>query len=129
VTAGRPRKFESPSELNKMVDEYFDNCKKNETPPGIYGLIDHLSCGVQTFYDYENDTENSEFSDILKKARLKVVAYAESKLYDKTAGGVAQLVNTTRKFPDPFKNAQHQEVTGPNNGPLSFKLLKADEGL
>jgi hypothetical protein len=122
---GRPPAFESASDLEAKVKAYFLQCDQEDKPYGIYGLISHLSIDPTTFYDYESgdrDTENEKFSHILKRSRLKVVAYAETKLYDKTAGSVAQLVNTTRKFPEPFKNAQHQEITGKDGGALEFAL-------
>lgn len=132
MPAGRPPLWNKQADLQAQVDAYFVKCVAEELPPGIYGLADFLNCHPQTFYDYENgvmDTETEKFSDTFKKARAKVVAYAESRIYDKTAGAVFQLVNLTRKFPEPAKNAQHQEITGKDGEALSFRLLKADESL
>lgn len=124
--------WETAKSLSDSVDAYFTDCKVQEKPPGVYGLIDHLNCGIQTFYDYGDgnyDTETDRFSEILKNARLKVAAFAESRVYANTAGAVSQLVNITKKFPEPYKNSQQTEVVGPNNGPVKFQLLKADETL
>jgi len=129
---GRPPAFEHASELEAKVKAYFLQCDQEDKPYGIYGLADFLNCDPTTFYDYENgvrDTEEVKFSHILKKARARIVAYAESRIYDKTAGAVFQLVNLTRKFPEPMKNAQQQEIAGDPKAPLAFTLLKADENL
>lgn len=120
------------ADLEAKVKDYFRTCDQEEKPYGIYGLADFLSCHPQSLYDYENglmDTETEKFSDTFQKARAKIVAYAESRIYDKTAGAVFQLVNLTRKFPEPAKNAQHQEITGKDGGAVEIKLSKYDEGL
>ena len=127
---GRPPFWATVQELSEQVDAYFNECKVNDKPPGIYGLIDFLSCGIQTFYDYgdgKNDREDNQFSDIIRVARVKVAAFAESRVYANTAGAVSQLVNLTKKFPEPYKNSQQTEVVGNNGGAIELRLLKADE--
>ncbi len=132
MPAGRPPLFSTQADLQAKVDAYFVKCVQEETPPGIYGLSDFLSCDPTTFYDYERgeqDTETEEFSHTLKKARSKIVAFAESRIYDKTAGAVFQLVNLTRKFPEPAKNAQHQEIAGPDGKALAITITQSQASI
>lgn len=122
---GRPLRWATADELSKGVNAYFADCAAKEIPPGVYGLIDALNCGIQTFYDYgdgNNDTDENRFSEILRMARLKVAAFAESRVYANTAGAVSQLVNITKKFPEPYKNSQHTEVTGAGGGAVKFEI-------
>ncbi|MES2367598.1 MAG: terminase small subunit [Pseudomonadota bacterium] len=132
MPAGRPPLWSKQADLQAQVDAYFVKCVQEESPPGIYGLADFLSCDPTTFYDYERgeqDTDTEQFSHTLKKARSKIVAYAESRIYEKTAGAVFQLVNLTRKFPEPSKNAQHQEITGDKGGPLAITITSNQAGI
>lgn len=140
MPAGRPRKWHTAKELEDAVESYFlaieqeadrDENKKPK-PPGIFALCVHVGMSYDTFLDYESgdkDTETDKFSETLKKTRMRIVAFAEEQIYDRTAGATFQLVNLTRKFREPHKNAQHQEITGKDGGAVEIKLTKADEGL
>jgi hypothetical protein len=129
---GRPPRWETEAELQASIDGYFAKCEADNTPPGIYGLVDFTTQSISTFYEYESgkkDTETEKFSIAISKARLKVVAFAESRVYQNTAGAVSQLVNTTRKYPEPYKNSQAHEVTGPNSGPLQIVITPTQSAI
>ncbi len=122
---GRPQTFKDPDDLQGQVTAYFSKCIQEETNPGIYGLSDFLNVDPTTLYEYEQgnrDTEEAQFSRILIKARTKIIAHAENKVYDKTAGSVMILTNLTRKMPEPYKNAMHQEITGKDGGALNITI-------
>ena len=129
-TGGRPRKWATQAQLEEAVKAYFDQIESQDPeskqkPPGIFALCVHTGMSYDTYLDYESgimDTETEKFSETLQKSRLKVAAYAEEQIYDRTAGATFQLVNLTRKTREPYKNAQHQEVTGANGGPLEIAL-------
>jgi hypothetical protein len=122
---GRPRHWGSPEILETAIDAYFTDAISKEQPLGILALCVHTSMSWETFTDYERgdmDTETEKFSVPLKNARLRVMAYAESRVYENTAGATFQLTNLSRKFKEPWKNAQHQELTGANGGPISLSI-------
>src|SRR6478609_132401 len=80
--AGRPRIFNSADELEKAIQDYFDKNPGNYT---ITGLALNLGFeSRQSFYDYEKE---GEFSYTIKKARLTVEAFYESKLLSNNSTG------------------------------------------
>jgi len=77
----RPRKFESPDQLEVLIDEYFEGTKR----PTMSGLCNHLGIPRQTLSDYH---QREEFSDIVKAARQRVEeAVEEMLLYEKGGAG------------------------------------------
>lgn len=82
---GRPPKFRSSEQMQSMIDEYFNQTLELEMPFTITGLALHLGFeSRQSIYDYE---KNGDFSYTIKRARLKIENYAESKLYTTTPTG------------------------------------------
>ena len=95
MNRGRPLKFETPEEMQIIIDEYFNSCepeiiKINDeimrdskglpiykmNPPTITGLALHLGFeSRQSIYDYE---DRKEFSYTMKTARLKCENFLES---------------------------------------------------
>jgi hypothetical protein len=63
--AGRPLKFETPEELDKKIDAYFELCKKNNEKPMITGLAVYLDTSRETLREYK---ERPEFVYSIKKA-------------------------------------------------------------
>ena len=92
MTAGRPAKFNTPEELEEMVNGYFDSLvyKDNEgiehySPATISGLALFLGfCSKQSLYDYE---KREEFSYPVKRARLMIEADYERRLDGKSVTG------------------------------------------
>ena len=93
---GRPALYSSPEELQAKIDEYFNggaNQKEYPTLAGsvkipiytISGLAYFLGFNSrQSFYDYENRVE---FSDIIKRSRLRIEMNYEENLFDKACTG------------------------------------------
>lgn len=90
---GRPRKFEDKVQMQKLIDEYFDKCDSVTKdivvgPPNnrqvvaiscpdpydIAGLCAHLDCCRDTLLEYEKSPKYEEFSDTVKKAKLRIEA-------------------------------------------------------
>ena len=86
---GRPRIYDSAEELQEAVQAYFDDNQGNFT---ITGLALNLGFeSRQSFYDYEKD---GRFSYTIKKARLTVEAFYESKLLtNNSTGAIFALKN------------------------------------
>jgi len=103
-TSGRPAIFTSPLELQSKIDKYFDGgarARKIITALGdvvevpaitICGLAYYLGFSSrQSLLDYE---KRDEFSDIIKKARLRVEMNYEEMLCDgKPTGAIFALKN------------------------------------
>ncbi len=82
---GRPAKFKSVEEIQDKINEYFKKVKDNSDPLTITGLAFHLGFeSRQSIYDYEKD---GQFSYTIKRARLKIENFAETKLYTTTPTG------------------------------------------
>jgi len=122
--AGRPLKFKSAEELQKMIDAYFANCDKKKKPYTITGLALALDTTRETLLDYE---ERDEFSDTIKRAKLRCQAYAEEQLFTNrnTAGVIFNMVNNYgwknkqdidnnigNKDGKPFETEQHVDLRG-----------------
>ncbi len=132
MPAGRPRKFESPEDIDSQAAAYFRDMDELERPYTVSGLAEALGTFRIVLSDYEKgtyDTETEKYSYAIKRAKQKIERYAEEAVYTKTAGAVFTLVNITRNSEEPWKNAQHQDIDAKHSGQVSFTLLKADESL
>ena len=64
---GRPLKYSSPEELQKLIDQYFEVTAPKEVT--ITGLALHLDTSRETLCNYE---EKDDFFDTIKRAKLRV---------------------------------------------------------
>mgnify|MGYP000947792118 FL=1 len=98
---GRPPLFSSPNDFNKKVEEYFtyikgkkkgSNWLRQPEPATITGLILYLGFSHrEALADYE---KKKGFSDIVKRARLRVEFEYEKKLSAQApAGSIFALKN------------------------------------
>ena len=67
MAVGRPLKYESVEELQKLIDDYFTNTPFDEWT--ITGLALALGTYRQTLINYEG---KPEFMDTIKRAKLMV---------------------------------------------------------
>ena len=67
---GRPLKFKTPEELQEKIDVYFEETKKEEWT--ITGLALALDTYRSVLCDYETLDNRKEYSNTIKKAKLKV---------------------------------------------------------
>ena len=80
----RPPKYKTAEELQKKIDEYFDDIGET-TPITITGLILHCGfCSRQAFYHLEN---NEKFSYTIKRARARVTNHYEKLLQGNAVAG------------------------------------------
>ena len=75
---GQPLKFKSAEALQKKIDGYFSKCDDKEKPYTISGLAYALNSCRQTLLNY---AERDEYLDTVKRAKLKIEAYAEESLF------------------------------------------------
>jgi hypothetical protein len=99
---GRPPKYTDAEEFQRMVDEYFEYIKgevvkkvatdgsivevtRSAEPPTITGMAYYLGfMSRSSFYEYEQE---GEFSDVCKRARMRVEARYEANLSGTTPTG------------------------------------------
>lgn len=100
---GRPMKYSSPEELEKVVDLYFDECDEQDRPYTVTGLALSLGMTREQLLHYQ---ERLEFQDTIKRAKQKVAAFAEEQLYRKS-GQVAGIIFSLKNnfgWKDSFEN-------------------------
>lgn len=140
MAKGRPPKFETPEQMQVLIDEYFKKCegellRDNEgrpvldkwgnpviigaEPPTITGLA--LALGFnsrQSLLNYEARDEG--FLDTITRAKARVEKYVEVRLFDKDGvnGAKFSLANNFRGW----KEQRAMEHTGPNGGPIEANV-------
>lgn len=112
---GRPLMYETPEEMQKVIDRYFKRCEGHKKmkpdksgyicdkygvpllfdakPPTITGLALALGLsGRQALLNYEG---REDFVDTVTRAKSRVEEYAETRLFDKdgAAGAKFSLAN------------------------------------
>lgn len=85
MAGGRPKKFNSPEDLQDKVDAYFEECDMNGKPYTMSGLALALDIDRKTLVNYSKD---EKFFPTIKKARQKVETYLEESLQTGSVAGV-----------------------------------------
>nr|DAP29522.1 MAG TPA: DNA packaging protein gp3 [Caudoviricetes sp.] len=89
---GRPHKISKKEELQNKIDIYFKECDMKNEPYTITGLCIALDICRDTLCEY---AKKEEFSDTIKKAKLRVENYLEKHLItdNGTTGIIFNLKN------------------------------------
>ena len=103
---GRPRKYETPEEMEVIIEEYFKECHKEKEIPTVTGLGFALNMTRQELINYENCLTNDRlkncsddmkrgFVDTIKRAKLFIHSRQHQCLYskDKVTGAIFSLKN------------------------------------
>ncbi|HIU48799.1 MAG TPA: hypothetical protein IAB04_05500 [Candidatus Avimonoglobus intestinipullorum] len=119
--AGRPPKFNSAKEMQRLIDKYFRDCKgkvlKDKQgkvmmdkwgapiviecrPPTVTGLA--LALGFNSRQSLLNYQGKKEFMDTITRAKSRVECYTEERLFDKegAAGAKFSLRNNFKNWQD-----------------------------
>lgn len=119
MPAGRPPMYETPEEMQPVIDAYFAECDVGGKPYTMAGLTRALGFSHrQSIADYE---AKPDFTDTIKKARLRVEEFLECRLYGQSVAGV--IFNLKNNFG--WKD--RQEISGPDGGPIEHKDVSARE--
>jgi len=139
VPAGRPRKYKTPEEMQVIIDQYFKQCEGeilldkdgnpmldkwghpiiiNKKPPTITGLA--LALGFTSRMALLNYQDRPEFVDTITRAKSRVEAYVESRLFDRdgAVGAKFSLINNFKGWSE----RQNIEHTGVGGGPIMYAL-------
>lgn len=106
----RPPKFQDAKKLQKIIDEWFEDCKENHIIPTVTGLAVALDTSRKVLLDYENFCDNNdklksldesvkrEISNTIKRAKAKIEAGYEQQLLNakNPAGVIFTLKNNYR---------------------------------
>ncbi|MBQ7861617.1 MAG: hypothetical protein IJ349_05390 [Clostridia bacterium] len=121
---GRPPKFKNKKQLEKLIEEYFESCKGHiltddegnvmtdkhgnpvyvdAKPLTITGLA--LALGFNSRQTLLNYQEKEEFMDTITRAKARVEAYTEERLFDKegAAGARFSLANNFKGWSEKQK--------------------------
>ena len=110
---GRPRKYNSPKQMQKAIDEYFAKQDQTITICGLALALGFIS--RQSFLDYSGYSK--EFSDTIKHGKCRVEEYYEQHLVKNNAAGsifalknfnwkdkTEQVHGVTKEFADIYKD-------------------------
>lgn len=107
---GRPPKYKSKEEIEEKIDAYFKQCEGevlkdnngntvfnkfgnpviiNQHPPTVTGLA--LALGFSTRLSLLNYQGKKEFMNTITRAKARVEAYAEERLFDRDGSSGAQF--------------------------------------
>lgn len=89
---GRPKKYTEVQVMQQKINKYFADCVENKEPYTVTGLCIALDLCRDTLSEY---MKKEEFSDTIKKAKLKVENYLEKHLItdSSTTGIIFNLKN------------------------------------
>lgn len=116
---GRPKAYIEVEVMQQKIDKYFNDCDRKNEPYTVTGLCLALDICRDTLSEY---MKKDEFSDTIKKAKLKVENYLEKRLInDNSTTGI--IFNLKNNFG--WKDKQEVEHSGEVNNP--FKNLSTEE--
>ena len=122
----RPPKYETPEEMQRVIDLYFETCRCNSqgeqmviededlelvnsfggpVVPTVSGLAMALGMSRQALLDYQN---KGEFLDTIKRAKQRIEAAVEQRLFGNNVTGV--IFNLKNNFG--WKDKTETEVSG-----------------
>lgn len=116
---GRPKAYIEVEVMQQKIDKYFNDCDRENEPYTVTGLCLALDITRETLSEY---SKKDEFSDTIKKAKLKVENYLEKSLIT-TGPATGIIFNLKNNFG--WKDKQEIEHSGEVNNP--FKDLTTEE--
>lgn len=117
--AGRPKKYTEVELMQQKIEKYFKECEEKHEPYTVTGLCLALEITRETLSQY---LKSDEFSDTIKKAKLRVENYLEKHLItDTSTTGI--IFNLKNNFG--WTDKQQVEHSGNINNP--FEGLSTEE--
>jgi len=86
----RQKKFQNVKELQKKIDEYFDECKEADEVVTYSGLAYALQTTRKTLWEYVQRAD--EMGEPIRDALARIERYYETILVGRTGGQVAGLI-------------------------------------
>lgn len=149
MPAGRPLQYQNPEEMQVLIDEYFTDClynqlkvlvpledlpalleheqlpadyrpKTRDIHPTITGMGLVLDLTRQSLINYEG---NPEFLDTVKKAKARVEAYVEQRMFGNNVAGC--IFNLKNNFGWKDKTEVDQNISGELGGTWNVEIKDA----
>lgn len=95
MAGGRPKKYAKEEKMQEKIDEYFSVCDQKEDPPTVCGLALALDMTRETLLQYE---KQGEFSDAIKRAKMKIAANYERMMITGKGSAVGLIFNMKNNF-------------------------------
>lgn len=139
MPAGRPPKYETKEEMQRIIDLYFIACKLNhleqidvdiedkkktysddeisiidyidDVAPTVSGLAYALGMSTEALRNYQ---DKDEFLATVKKGKQRIEMFLEGRLYGQAVTG--SIFNLKNNFG--WKDKSEQELSGPGGGPI-----------
>jgi hypothetical protein len=116
MPAGRPfgtLKYDNLADLEKGIDDYFEDCKQRGAPYTMSGLAYALNIDRKTLLNY---SKKENYFPTISRARARCEQYANEKLFDKnsTNGAKFDLSNNYPAWSD--KMTLDQTISSGGNG-------------
>lgn len=106
---GRPRIFESESDMNNAISDYFAWCDETHTPPTKAGLCLHLDFSKELLHYYITGTRGEQFVNPLKRALLLIETFWNERLHGAAATGAIFYLKTA--FWDDYRERSEVDIT------------------
>ena len=91
MPAGRPPKYETPEQMQEVIDAYLVDCEDREKPPTVSGLAYALDMSTESLRNYQC---KEEFLATVKKAKQWVEVGLEERLHEPApTGAIFNLKN------------------------------------
>ena len=100
------KKYQSVSQLQKVIDEYFDYCDINDKPYTMSGLAYALGIDRTTLYNYSKD---SNYFNTIKKAKQLVEMQLEENALSNKTNPTFTIFNLKNNFN--WKDKQEHEIS------------------
>ena len=115
----RPKKFNKAEDMQKVIDNYFNDCDEKSRPYTVSGLANALDLTRQSLLNY---AEDDEFFDTIKRAKSKIEQFAEECLFvgNNTAGVIFNLKNN-------YNWKDKQEIEADVNSDLTINIELTDD--
>jgi hypothetical protein len=114
MPAGRPRKYQSPEQMQEVIDRYFAECTEKDIPMTVTGLCLALDLDRDGLLKYENEYE--EFVGTVKKAKLRIEEDNQRGALTGKRNPIFTIFSLKNNFG--WKDKQEVEHTGKDGGPL-----------
>ncbi len=108
---GRPPKFNTPEQLEELIESYFTDCREREEPPFITELCVWLDTSRKVLLEYEN---KPEFSNTIKRAKQRCEAAIEKGMMTNKMNATGSIFNLKNNYgwEERIKQDNTHEVLG-----------------
>lgn len=121
-TTGRPRKYKTVAEVEKIINEYFDKCDKDGKPYTVTGLAIELDMSRKMLLEYCDrvDENGDSFRNSIKKAKDRCEAKIEEGLLSGKYNATGAIFNLKNNYG--WKDKQEQEITGADGDKFELNI-------